>query len=341
MTEKITNTLNSKSYKWLITGVGGFIGSNLLQKLLAFNQEVIGIDNLSTGSTKNINDALSGFEDSEYSVNFKFYEGDITNLEICQEICKDVDFVLHQAALGSIPRSINDPLNTHNSNINGFLNMLISSRDNGVKRFVYASSSSVYGDHKQLPKIEENIGNPLNPYAITKFVNELYASNFAEVYNYPSIGLRYFNVFGRRQDPNGSYAAVIPKWIASLINKETIFINGDGETSRDFCYVENAVQVNILAAITENKKALNQVYNVAVNDRTNLNDLYKMIFEIVSKKMDISYKGPEYRDFRAGDIRHSEADISRARDMLGYHPMFRVREGLEETIDWYLRNNKV
>lgn len=341
MSEKISSIFDKKSYVWLITGVAGFIGSNIAEKLLQNNQKVIGIDNFSTGSKENIEDLISQLNSKHEKDLFTFIEGDITRLEVCQELCKGIDFVLHQAALGSIPRSIKNPMNTHNANINGFLNMLVSANENKVKRFIYASSSSVYGDHKDLPKREDVIGRQLNPYAITKYVNELYASNFSEIYGLPTIGLRYFNVFGKRQDPMGQYAAVIPKWISSFIDEQDIYINGDGKTSRDFCYVENAVQINILAALCKKEAALNQVYNVAYNDRTTLNELYEMIFQEISRKVKLTYQHPEYKDFRAGDIRHSEADITKAQDFMGYDPEYSVKDGLAETIDWYIRRSQL
>ncbi|RJE69327.1 Vi polysaccharide biosynthesis protein VipB/TviC, partial [Acinetobacter sp. JS678] len=273
--EQVLEQLKNTPKIWLITGVAGFIGSNLLETLLKLNQKVIGLDNFATGHQYNL-DEVEGLVTSEQWKNFTFYNGDIRNLEDCQKVCTNVDYVLHQAALGSVPRSIADPILTNSANITGFLNMLVAARDAKVKSFTYAASSSTYGDHPALPKVEENIGNPLSPYAVTKYVNELYAEVFARTYNFKAIGLRYFNVFGKRQDPNGAYAAVIPKWTAAMIQGDDVFINGDGETSRDFCYIENTVQANILAAVAKDE-AKNQVYNVAVGDRTTLNDLYKAI----------------------------------------------------------------
>jgi UDP-N-acetylglucosamine 4-epimerase len=265
--------------------------------------------------------------------------GDVRNLDECQHACADVDYVLHQAALGSVPRSLEDPLLTNENNINGFINMLVAARDAGVRRFVYAASSSTYGDHPGLPKIEDRIGNPLSPYAVTKYVNELYADVFARCYDFRTIGLRYFNIFGQRQDPEGAYAAVIPKWVASMINNETVYINGDGETSRDFCFIENAVQANILAAITENEDALNQVYNVAVGDRTTLNQLFELIRSgLAADFPHLQTCKAEYRDFRAGDVKHSLADISKAAELLGYQPTYRIGEGIERALGWYVRN---
>lgn len=336
--------LNEKPTKWLITGVAGFIGSNLLETLLKNNQEVVGLDNFSTGHQYNL-DQVEGLVTSEQWGNFSFINGDIRDLDTCNKACKSVDYVLHQAALGSVPRSIEDPITTNENNITGYLNMLVSARDAGVQRFVYAASSSTYGDHPDLPKVEEKFGNPLSPYAVTKVVNELYAQVFATTYGFKTIGLRYFNIFGKRQDPNGAYAAVIPKWVASMISNESVYINGDGETSRDFCYIENAVQANILAATTENPESVNQVYNVAVGDRTTLNELFELIRTGLSKQFTHlnDYKAV-YRDFRAGDVRHSLADISKAERLLGYAPIYRIGDGMVEALNWYVaditRTNK-
>ena len=280
--EQLQEYLKNNQNTWLVTGVGGFIGSNLLEKLLILNQKVVGLDNFDTGHQYNIDQAIEDankITDKDLSNNFKFINGDIRKLDDCKKACSGVDYVLHQAALGSVPRSIEDPINTNRANIDGFLNMLVASKDENVKRFVYAASSSTYGDHPDLPKVEDKIGNPLSPYAVTKFVNELYANVFAKTYGFKTIGLRYFNIFGKRQDPNGAYAAVIPKWVTAILNKKDVFINGDGETSRDFCYIDNTVQINLLAATTDNDEATNQVYNVALNERTNLNKLYQMIEE--------------------------------------------------------------
>ncbi|MGK7250784.1 NAD-dependent epimerase/dehydratase family protein [Acinetobacter oleivorans] len=335
--EQVLEQLKNTPKIWLITGVAGFIGSNLLETLLKLNQKVIGLDNFATGHQYNL-DEVEGLVTSEQWKNFTFYNGDIRNLEDCQEVCTNVDYVLHQAALGSVPRSIADPILTNSANITGFLNMLVAARDAKVKSFTYAASSSTYGDHPALPKVEENIGNPLSPYAVTKYVNELYAEVFARTYNFKAIGLRYFNVFGKRQDPNGAYAAVIPKWTAAMIQGDDVFINGDGETSRDFCYIENTVQANILAAVAKDE-AKNQVYNVAVGDRTTLNDLYKAI-KAALKENDISCeKEPVYREFRAGDVRHSQADVTKIKTLLGYDPKFRISEGIVLAVNWYLLND--
>lgn len=337
---------------WLITGVAGFIGSNLLEALLKLDQRVVGLDNFATGFQHNLDEVQTLVQAGQWE-NFDFIQGDVRNLDDCNLAMRyfqsrerselsgrestPVDFVLHQAALGSVPRSIANPINTNDTNISGFLNMLVAARDAKVKRFVYAASSSTYGDHPGLPKVEDIIGKPLSPYAVTKYVNELYADVFANTYNFNTIGLRYFNVFGKHQTPDGAYAAVIPKWISSLIKNETVYINGDGETSRDFSYIENAVQINLLAATSDNPEALNQVYNVAVGDRTSLNDLYEILrMNLAEKYTHLVNANPVYRDFRAGDVRHSLADISKAKNLLGYAPQYKVGEGLKEAMLWYV-----
>ena len=340
--EQLQEHLKSNQNTWLLTGVAGFIGSNLLEKLLILNQKVVGLDNFDTGHQYNIDQAIADANKAtgkDLSNNFKFINGDIREIEDCQKACSGVKYVLHQAALGSVPRSIEDPINTNRANIEGFLNMLVASKDANVKRFVYAASSSTYGDHPDLPKVEDKIGNPLSPYAVTKVVNELYANVFAKTYGFKTIGLRYFNIFGKRQDPNGAYAAVIPKWVAAILNKEDVFINGDGETSRDFCYIDNTVQMNLLAATTDNNDATDQVYNVAVSDRTSLNQLYQMIEDrLVQRTIGLEKKDPIYRDFRAGDVRHSLADISKAKRLLDYQPKYMISKGMDETIDWYFKS---
>ncbi|WP_286729270.1 NAD-dependent epimerase/dehydratase family protein [Acinetobacter sp. UBA1297] len=320
---------------WLITGVAGFIGSNLLETLLKLDQRVVGLDNFSTGHQYNLDEVQSLVKPEQW-VNFKFYEGDIRNLEDCQKACAGVDYVLHEAALGSVPRSIADPITTNAANITGFLNMLTAARDAEVKSFTYAASSSTYGDHPALPKVEENIGKPLSPYAVTKYVNELYAEVFARTYGFKSIGLRYFNVFGKRQDPNGAYAAVIPKWTAAMIAGDDVFINGDGETSRDFCFIENTVQANILAATTQNDDAKNQIYNVAVGDRTTLNDLFNAIKAALNENGVTYTKEPIYRDFRAGDVRHSQASIKKIQGLLSYIALVKIENGIKSTTKWYI-----
>lgn len=340
--EHLQENLKCNQSTWLVTGVAGFIGSNLLEKLLILNQKVVGLDNLDTGYQKNIEQAINdanSYQGRELSDNFTFINGDIKNIEDCKKACNGVDYVLHQAALGSVPRSVEDPIASNDANINGFLNMLVASRDAKIKRFVYAASSSSYGDNKDLPKIEHTIGNPLSPYAVTKLVNELYANVFAKNYGFKTIGLRYFNIFGKRQDPNSTYAAVIPKWVAAILGKEDVYINGDGETSRDFCYIENAIQMNLLAATTEDDEALDQVYNVALNDRTSLNQLYQMIEERLRQRiLELKKKEPIYRDFRSGDVRHSQANISKAEKLLDYQPAYKISKGLDEAMDWYVKN---
>jgi UDP-N-acetylglucosamine 4-epimerase len=352
--------LTTEPHTWLITGVAGFIGSNLLETLLKLNQRVVGLDNFATGHQRNLDEVQSLVTPAQWA-NFNFIQGDIRNLDDCQhamvfrhsregenpELAAQpsilnpesypVDYVLHQAALGSVPRSVEDPITTNSVNISGFLNMLVAARDAKVKRFVYAASSSTYGDHPALPKVEDKIGKPLSPYAVTKYVNELYADVFARTYGFNTIGLRYFNVFGPRQDPDGAYAAVIPKWIASMIKDEPIFINGDGETSRDFCFIENVRQINLLTATSENPEAANQVYNVAVGDRTTLNQLYEQLqLNLFPLYPHLRDSKPVYRDFRAGDVRHSLADISKAAKLLGYQPTHRIGDGLKVAMGWYV-----
>jgi UDP-N-acetylglucosamine 4-epimerase len=322
---------------WLITGVAGFIGCNLLETLLRLDQHVVGLDNFATGHRHNLHEIQQTVTPQQWS-RFRFIEGDIRVQGDCRTACAGVDYVLHQAALGSVPRSLEDPITTNGANIDGFLNMLVAARDAGVARFVYAASSSTYGDHPALPKVEAVIGKPLSPYAVTKLVNEQYAEVFARAYGFRSIGLRYFNIFGARQDPNGAYAAVVPKWTAAMIRGETVYINGDGETSRDFCYIDNAVQANLLAAATTREDAVDQVYNVAVGERTTLNELFEAIRTLLAPRFPhLAHCRPSYRDFRAGDVRHSLADIGKAQRLLGYAPSHRIREGLAQAMDWYVR----
>ena len=334
----IKKELLNKPRKWLITGVAGFIGSNLLETLLKLNQMVIGLDNFATGHEHNLSEVRGLIPTAQWA-NFTFIAGDIRDLETCRTACQGVDYVLHQAALGSVPRSIEEPILTNESNITGFLNMLVAARDAAVKSFVYAASSSTYGDHPELPKIEDRIGRPLSPYAVTKYVNELYGDIFARTYGFETIGLRYFNIFGRRQDPNGAYAAVIPKWFAGLIKNEPVYINGDGETSRDFCFIDNCVQANLLAALSSDAKSLNQVYNVAYGERTTLNELFQLIRNRVAlvypQKKETE---PVFRDFRPGDVRHSLADITKSKKLLGYNPEFSVKKGLDSAAGWYINN---
>lgn len=332
--DEIKKQLLQAPKTWLVTGVAGFIGSNLLETLLTLNQKVVGLDNFSTGHQSNLDEVASTVSAAQWQ-NFRFIKGDICDVETCKKAVSGIDYVLHEAALGSVPRSIADPITTNASNISGFLNMLTAAKEEKVASFTYAASSSTYGDHPALPKVEEHIGDPLSPYAVTKYVNELYANVFARTYAFKSIGLRYFNVFGKRQDPNGAYAAVIPKWTSSMIKAEELFINGDGETSRDFCFIENTVQMNILAA-TAPVEAKNQVYNVAVGDRTTLNDLFAAIKKaLIDNNVDVTLE-PIYRDFRAGDVRHSQADISKAKNALGYAPQFRIADGINKAMPWYV-----
>ncbi len=334
--EKLLETFKTKQYTWLITGIAGFIGSNLAEFLLLHKQKVVGLDNFSTGYQHNLDDIKKSVGEN-LAKNLYFIEGDISDFSTCQEACKGVDIVLHQAALGSVPRSIKDPITSNNSNITGFLNMLTAAKDAGISKFVYASSSSVYGDSKELPKVEERTGNLLSPYAVMKYTNELYAGVFTKLYDINTIGLRYFNVFGRRQDPNGAYAAVIPKWVGSLLNNENVYINGDGKTSRDFCYIDNVIQMNLLAGTTTNEEAFGEAFNVAVGDQTTLNELYELINTKLSKNIK-SFRKKEaiYRDFREGDIRHSNANISKAKNLIGYKPTHNIDQGMDLAIKWYI-----
>ena len=316
----------------LVTGAAGFIGSNLCEELISIGATVVGLDNFATGHRKNIEGLLD-------QPNFSFIEGDIRNLEDCHKACKGIDYVLHEAALGSVPRSINDPITSNDVNVGGFLNMLVASRDAGVKRFIYAASSSTYGDSKALPKVEENIGKPLSPYAITKYVNELYAENFKRTYGLDTIGLRYFNVFGRKQDPNGAYAAVIPKFVMQFMKHESPTINGDGSFSRDFTYIDNVVQMNLRAIVSDKEESLNQVYNTAFGERTTLNELVTLLKDYLSAydpkiaEVDVK-KGPE----RKGDVPHSLASVDKAKNLLNYDPKFDMKSGLKEAVEWYWHN---
>lgn len=323
--------------RWLLTGVAGFIGSNVLATLLSLEQHVVGLDNFATGHRRNLDEVQSQVGPARWK-KFRFIEGDIRVLDNCRQACETVDHVLHQAALGSVPRSLADPVSSNATNVGGFMNMLVAARDAQVKSFTYASSSTVYGDHVALPRVEDVTGKQLSPYAVTKYVNELYAEVFWRCYGFDAIGLRYFNVFGPRQDPDGAYAAVIPKWTAAMICGEDVFINGDGETSRDFCYVDNAVQANLLAAATQDPGAVNQVYNVGVGESTTLNTLYshlrRLLFPHYPHLRDAT---PRYRDFRAGDVQHSLADIEKAVSRLGYKPTHRIEPGLALAVPWYVR----
>lgn len=328
--QKISAYLAEHSHTWLVTGAAGFIGSHLVERLLQLKQRVIGLDNFSTGHARNLQLVLDNFS-KEAATLFTFIEGDIRDATVCERAIQRCDFVLHQAALGSVPRSLKDPVTSHAVNVDGFLNVLIAAQKMAVQRFVYASSSSVYGDSPLLPKQESHMGKPLSPYAVTKMSNELYASVFEHCYGVQTIGLRYFNVFGARQDPEGPYAAVIPLWVKKLLANEPVYINGDGKTTRDFCYIDNVVQMNLLAALVDNPEAIGKVYNVAVGEQTTLNRLFVEIAKLLGKD-DIQ---PEYREFRAGDIRHSLADISRAQNLLGYVPTHQVTDGLKIAMQWY------
>lgn len=334
--DKVTTQLKNDVKTWLVTGCAGFIGSNLLETLLGLNQKVVGIDNFSTGDKKNLNEVRESVAPEQWA-RFKFIEGDIRDIAACRTATTNVDFVLHQAALGSVPRSLNDPATTNDVNISGFLNVLLAAKEAKVKSFTYAASSSTYGDHPGLPKIEDRIGKPLSPYAVTKYVNELYADVFSRNYGFSSIGLRYFNVFGKRQSTNGAYAAVIPKWTAAMIAQDHIIINGDGETSRDFCYIKNVIQANILAATAE-KEDMNEIYNVAMGGRTTLNELFAWLREELHLNGVEYIRDPSYADFRVGDVRHSQADTTKICQRLGYLPYFDIRMGIKETTPWYVQN---
>ena len=333
---RVLADLKARSRRWLLTGCAGFIGSNLLEALLRLDQHVVGLDNFATGFQHNL-DEVSSLVAPEQWARFRFIEGDITDLATCHEACRGVDYVLHQAALGSVPRSIADPVATNRANVDGFLNMLVAARDAEVASFTYAASSSTYGDHPALPKVEENIGKPLSPYAVSKYANELYADVFAKAYGFPSIGLRYFNVFGRRQNPEGAYAAVIPKWTASMIRGEEVFINGDGQTTRDFTYVENAVQASLLAALAP-AGARTRIFNMAVGDRNTLLQLFEGIRQGLARCGGEYCREPVFREFRPGDVRHSLADVGAAREFLGYRPTHRLADGLAEAMPWYVAN---
>ncbi len=334
----VIKKLQESPRSWLVTGAAGFIGSNLVETLLRAGQTVTGLDNFSAGYKKNLT-MIRELVGENLWKNFHFVEGDIRDLDTCRRVCGKAEHILHEAALGSVPRSLEDPIFSNANNIDGFLNMLVAARDAGNKSFVYAASSSTYGDDPELPKVEERIGKPLSPYAVTKYVNELYADVFATAYGFRSIGLRYFNIFGQRQDPDGAYAAVIPQWFAGILRNEQVFINGDGETSRDFCFIENCVQANILAACAEKDEAWNQVYNVACGARTSLNELFALIREEVSRhRPEAASAKPAYRDFRLGDVRHSLADTGKARNLLGYVAEYSAREGLRKAGAWYAAN---
>ncbi|MCB0355977.1 MAG: SDR family oxidoreductase [Bdellovibrionales bacterium] len=326
--------------KWLVTGAAGFIGSNLVKKLIELGQSVVGLDNFATGLRSNIQ-FLNKLADENSTASFHFIEGDICNVQDCFKAVKSVDYILHQAALGSVPRSIKDPISSHQANVTGFINMIWAAKEVGIPRVVYASSSSIYGDNPNLPKVEHSIGKPLSPYAATKLMNEIYADVFAKSYNIETIGLRYFNVFGPHQQPDGPYAAVIPKWLGLMLDKKPITIFGDGETSRDFCFVDNVVQMNLRCATTQNSSAVNQEYNVAYHQQTSLNQLYFMIKEMLeAQEQTLKIQDPLYEDFRPGDVRHSLADISKAQKLVDYEPTDDIESGLRKSIKWYIANHK-
>jgi len=340
MYKEVKKKIKEQPSTWLVTGVAGFIGSNLLESLLELDQKVVGLDNFITGHQHNLDEVCEAVGEEKWK-NFYFIKGDITDIDTCHKVCSGVDYVLHQAAIGSVPRSIEDPLLYHKNNDTGFVNMLIAARDAKIKRFVFAASSSTYGDHPTLPKVEDQIGKPLSPYAATKYINEIYADVCARCYGIEYIGLRYFNVFGKRQDPNGAYAAVIPKWIANMTKNEPVIINGDGETSRDFCYIENNIQANLLAATTKNPDAVNQMYNIAVGESTTLNELFIILQNELSAISGVLQTvEPVYQDFRRGDVRHSLADISKASRLLGYKPDYAVHDGLRCAMNWYFEKLK-
>ena len=336
--EAVSQRLVAQPRRWLVTGCAGFIGSHLIEALLRLRQHVAGLDNFSTGFRRNLDQVREAVGEQAWK-RFQFVEGDIRDARVCRSVCDGIGVVLHQAALGSVPRSISDPLQTHEVNSTGFLNVLIAARDAHVSRFVYAASSSTYGDHPDLPKVEHKIGAPLSPYAVTKLNNELYANVFARCYGFESIGLRYFNVFGSRQDPNGQYAAVIPRFVGAMLQSQAVTIYGDGETSRDFCYVANVVQANLLAATVQTPEAIGQVYNVAVGDRLSLNELHRMLGALIAERHpSVPIRPPNYANPRTGDVRHSQADVDKARRLLGYRPQWDVHQGLADALGWYERH---
>jgi UDP-N-acetylglucosamine 4-epimerase len=336
--EELKKNLSAAPAAWLVTGAAGFIGSNIVETLLRLGQTVTGLDNLSTGHARNLAQVRAAVGPARWR-NFRWVKGDIRDAATCQRVTRGADYVLHQAALGSVPHSLEDPVRTNDSNVNGFVQLLWAARVNGVKRFVFASSSAVYGDETTLPQRENRVGRCLSPYAASKWINELYADVFARCYGVETIGLRYFNVFGPRQDPNGAYAAVIPKWIAAMIENEPVSINGDGSTSRDFCYVANVVQANLLAATTPDRRAVNQTFNIALGAQTTLTELFEMLRNALSLTHEhVGECRPHYREFRAGEVLHSQADIGRARRLLGYRPTHSLKQGLNEALEWYVQD---
>jgi len=333
--EAARGRLRTHKMRWLVTGSAGFIGSHLVEALLRLDQDVVSLDNFSTGHRGNLREVREAVGERAWQSHV-FVEGDIVDAETCRQCCQGVDIVLHEAALGSVPRSLEDPLRTHAANDTGFVNMLVAARDAEVKRFIYAASSSTYGDHPGLPKVEDAIGRPLSPYAVTKLANELYAQVFARCYGLATVGLRYFNVFGPRQDPAGAYAAVIPRWVAAMLGRQPVVIHGDGETTRDFCYIANVVQANLLAALAAEAEVAGQIYNVAVGGRMSLNELFAILAELIAERHpSLSIAPARHDEFRAGDVRHSQADVSKAQRSFGYRPTHDVRSGLREALAWY------
>jgi len=336
--DRITDGLRERPRRWMVTGVAGFIGSNLAQSLLEADQQVVGLDNFATGRQANLDEVRSAVGPGRWA-RFRFIRGDVASADVCREAANSVDVVLHQAAIGSVPRSIEEPLESHAANVTGHLALLEAARQAGVRRFVYASSSSVYGDNPTMPKVEEDLGRPLSPYAVTKLANELYATVYGHLHGMETVGLRYFNVFGARQDPEGAYAAVIPKWIASMLAGAEVRINGAGDISRDFCHVKNVVQANLLAATIETPEALNQAYNIAVGRRTTLDELFALLRDrLASRHPGLAGLKPVYGAFRSGDVMHSLADVGKARRLLGYEPTHSIEQGLDESLDWYEKN---
>jgi UDP-N-acetylglucosamine 4-epimerase len=333
--DRIMDGLRGEPRRWLVTGVAGFIGSNLAQSLLEADQQVVGLDNFATGRPANLDEVRSAVGPGRWS-RFRFIQGDVASADVCREAANGVDVVLHQAAIGSVPRSIEEPLESHAANATGHLALLEAARHAGLRRFVYASSSSVYGDNPTMPKVEEDLGRPLSPYAVTKLANELYATVYGHLHGMETVGLRYFNVFGARQDPEGAYAAVIPKWIAAMLAGAEVRINGAGDISRDFCHVKNVVQANLLAATVETPEALNRAYNIAVGRRTTLDELFALLRDrLASRHPGLAGLKPVYGAFRSGDVTHSLADIGKARRLLGYEPTHSIEQGLDESLDWY------
>lgn len=331
----ILNAIKSNTNAWLVTGAAGFIGSHLVEELLRANQKVVGLDNFSTGFKQNLDKIESAVSSSQWK-NFCFIEADIADLAACQYACENVDYILHQAALASVPASMDDPIKAHDVNVTGFINILTAARDQGVRRVVYASSSAVYGEGKELPKTEEKISDPISPYAANKYMNEVYAKTFSHCFGLETVGLRYFNVFGPRQDPNGAYAAVIPKWLEAMLQKKPAYIYGDGESTRDFIFVKDVVRANLLAALTDAPGALNQAYNIGLGNQITLNQLFNLLSELLSEHLHTQQvRAPRYEVAREGDIRHSYANVRKTKELLEFSPKFSLKEGLRENIKWY------